>query len=259
MTIYRYFPLKYIKQLLEKQVLFFSNVLNWEDPYENFLFKQNVVTETGTPFRMNRSCPVYFGQCWTTLSESDAMWRIYSVKMNDLKLDVKKLNDVAIKIKVESESLENCIRDKFHFLKGYEVKCGSVNYTESEEILDAVKHAYHMEFSNIQSMFLSSLFIKREAFKHEHEYRFVVQIPRNDQRSKGIGIEIPFDTANIYEFVVDPRISDSLYEQIKISLHRLGIDYRRIAKSKLYEPIKKYMINVDEHGLILKKQLSNWG
>ena len=34
MTIYRYLPLKYIKQLLEKHVLYFNNVLNWEDPYE---------------------------------------------------------------------------------------------------------------------------------------------------------------------------------------------------------------------------------
>ena len=258
MTIYRYLPLKYIKQLLEKHVLYFNNVLNWEDPYENFLFKQNVVTETGTLFRINKFCPVYFGQCWTTLSESDAMWRIYSVKMDDLKLGVRKLDDVAIKIKIESESMENCIRDKFHFSKGYEVKCGSVNYTESEEILDAVKYAYHMEFSNIQNMFLTSLFIKREAFKHEQEYRFVVQIPRNDQKSKGKGIEIPFDTANIYEFVVDPRLSDSTYEQIVKSLQRSGVDYHKIAKSKLYEPIKKYMINVDEHGLILKKQASNW-
>lgn len=258
MTIYRYLPLKYIKQLLEKHVLYFNNVLNWEDPYENFLFKQNVVTETGTLFRMNKFCPVYFGQCWTTLSESDAMWRIYSVKMDDLKLGVRKLDDVAIKIKIESESMENCIRDKFHFSKGYEVKCGSVNYTKNEEILDAVKYAYHMEFNNIQNMFLNSLFIKREAFKHEQEYRFVVQIPRNDQKSKGKGIEIPFDTANIYEFVVDPRLSDSTYEQIVKSLHRLGVDYHKIAKSKLYEPIKKYMINVDEHGYILKKQISNW-
>ena len=258
MSIYRYLPLKYIKQLLEKHVLYFNNVLNWEDPYENFLFKQNVVTETGTLFRINKFCPVYFGQCWTTLSESDAMWRIYSVKMDDLKLGVRKLDDVAIKIKIESESMENSIRDKFHFSKGYEVKCGSVNYTESEEILDAVKYAYHMEFSNIQNMFLTSLFIKREAFKHEQEYRFVVQIPRNDQKSKGKGIEIPFDTANIYEFVVDPRLSDSTYEQIVKSLQRSGVDYHKIAKSKLYEPIKKYMINVDEHGLILKKQASNW-
>lgn len=99
MRIFRYVPLKFIKKLLQTKALYFNNVLNWEDPYENFLFKQIIITESGNDFKNTRFCPVYFGQCWTTLKESDAMWRIYSVKSKNLKQNKEKLEDVAIKLK----------------------------------------------------------------------------------------------------------------------------------------------------------------
>ena len=250
MTIYRYVPLKYIKALLQTKALFFSNVLVWEDPYENFLFKQQIITDNGDDFRKSIYCPIYFGQCWTTSRETDAMWRIYSVKSKDLKSDKLELEDVAIKIEIESDVLEYHVRQKFRLRSNCEVECREVMYTDSHNIIDAIKSVHYMEYYNVQELMKSSLFVKRKAFEHEREYRFIVQIPPMELDSQTSHLMIDFDVTAIKEYVVDPRLPHHQLKQIKSDLIRLKVDENKIKKSDLYHPIEKIKICVEKDGYI---------
>ena len=254
MTLYRYIPLKYLRDLLKTKTLYFNNVLNWEDPYENFLFKQTIVTTSGKPFQTNFFCPSYFGQCWTKLCESDAMWRIYSVKTEDLRRDESKLEDVAIKIAVESYTLQEAIKKTMRVDSSWETECKDVIYTEGDDIDCALGFVQLNEYRHISELFMKTLFVKRKAFEHEKEYRFVIQIPQNFDNSKeNKYLPIPFETSLIKEFVVDPRISKSHFEQIEGELLLLGIDEGKFLRSILYQPIRKHEIVVNKHGFIVKQ------
>ena len=250
MRIFRYVPLKFIKKILQTKSLYFSNVLNWEDPYECFLFKQRIFTESGGDFKNSGFCPVYFGQCWTTRKESDAMWRIYSVKSKDLKQDKEKLEDVAIKIEIESVVLEKNLQNLCRYNTEKKIECREVIYTDSDYIKDAIKNIHQMNFYNIQDLMLKSLFYKRKSFEHECEYRFIVQVPPQEVEPQASHMMIDFDATAIKEYIADPRLSDEQFQRIKSELVSLKVDEYKIKKSKLYHPIERIEICVEKHGLI---------
>ena len=244
--IYKYIPLKYVHFLLSTGKLYFNKVTNWEDPYENFFqrqsFKWNTQNGDKAPF-----WPEYYGMCWTSLEESDSMWRIYSVKTGEL-CNKAKLDEIAIKIKVKSKTIEEEI--KKCILSGWTIKCKDVIYTKSDEIDCALKDVRSSEGIHVYDLFMQTLFVKRDAFKHECEYRMIIQIPQADSNSEKDKLLIPFNKSVIQEFVIDPRLSDSLYHEIEKRLLVLGVPQYKIKKSKLYSPIEKYTFVVNELGFI---------
>lgn len=246
-------PLKYIRDLFLLRKLYFRRVTDWEDPYEDFIqkqtFKWNYNRNGKPPF-----WPEYFGVCWTTLEESDAMWRIYSLKTEDLKSKDKR-NDVAIKIKVDLESLEK--RIKRSLSSEMEIMCRDVIYTEKDEIDFALDKLSNIEGVKLQDLIINTLFVKREAFKHECEFRVVIQIPSISSFSKDDHLLIPFDTSIIQEFVIDPRLQEEQSQEVEKELLKLGIYQYKIKKSKLYAPIKKHTFVVDESGIIHQEKRLN--
>ena len=175
MEIYRYIPLKYLRNLLATNELFFNKITNWEDPYENFFLKQNIIDISGAPINISETFPSYYGECWTTLKESDAMWRIYSVKMEELRQSPAEIEKVAIKIKIDSNIIKQEIEKVTNDLN-YDLTLKEVHYTDSEEIEYAIKNAYTATGFKIQDFIRLSLFVKRNAFEHEHEYRIIIDI-----------------------------------------------------------------------------------
>ena len=84
--IYQILPLKYAKLILTNKELRFNNVFKyWDDPYELFLFKQNIYFE-GTPHIMKDIEKSNYGQCWSLNKDTDAMWRIYSPQKDGVRL-----------------------------------------------------------------------------------------------------------------------------------------------------------------------------
>lgn len=79
----------------EKEMLF-SRVNEWQDVYENYLLKQNLVVKNVGSVSTQDVMDRCYGQSWTLLEESDAMWRIYSDDMNSVKVTTtaEKLMDV---------------------------------------------------------------------------------------------------------------------------------------------------------------------
>lgn len=84
--IYQILPLKYAKLILTNKELRFNNVFKyWDDPYELFLFKQNILIE-GTPLTIKDFDKRHYGQCWSLNKDTDAMWRIYSPQKDGVRL-----------------------------------------------------------------------------------------------------------------------------------------------------------------------------
>jgi len=247
MKIYRYIPFHFLRDALVTNKLYFNKVNNWEDPYENFFLNQIIMDSSGKNINIAESYSGYFGECWTTLEESDAMWRIYSVK--NLNNDSVILDDVAIKIEIDSEIMENEINKSIHNL-GYNIRSKEVHYTEQEEIECAIRTAKNL---NLRNIILISLFVKRKAFSHEEEFRIIIEIPNNCKESHKESLLIPFNMSLIDEFVADPRLTQNQFKQIQDELLRVGIKRVKIKKSKLYEQISKQIIFVDKDGNIIEK------
>lgn len=83
---YQYGQLEYAILILQNKELRFNNVFkHWEDPYELFLFKQNIFID-GNPFHINKFDKKLYGQCWSLNKDTDAMWRIYSPKKKGVRI-----------------------------------------------------------------------------------------------------------------------------------------------------------------------------
>ena len=80
--IYKYIPFKYLKLMIQKSNLYFGRVSSWEDVYENWFLKEQMVLSSGEKGRATDLIQGVFGQSWTLQEESDAMWRIYQNRPN---------------------------------------------------------------------------------------------------------------------------------------------------------------------------------
>ena len=105
--IYKYIPFKYLKLMIQKSNLYFGRVCSWEDVYENWFLKEQMVLPSGEKGSATDLIQGVFGQSWTLQEESDAMWRIYS------KVDKKQpddyLDDTAVRIKTTGRKLFDVI------------------------------------------------------------------------------------------------------------------------------------------------------
>ncbi len=141
--LYRYMSFESFVGMIQHKALTFVLPELWEDPKESTPFfqllkqKENMY-ERVLLYAIHQKT---YGQCWSRLNESDAMWRIYS------------FNNHAVQIKVSTEKL-GLLPD---------VQIVPVQYMDNFDI-DASKG---------MDSFLQSLAIKRTAFLHEEEVRLI--------------------------------------------------------------------------------------
>ena len=141
--LYRYISFESFVGMVQSKALTFVLPELWDDPKECAPFEQ-LLSSRNSVYERIFLIALYnktYSQCWTRVSESDAMWRIYSY------------NNRAIQIKVSEEKLR-LLPD---------VKLVPVIYSDKIEINEA---------ENIDK-FLRSLAIKRRAFQHEDEIRLI--------------------------------------------------------------------------------------
>ena len=141
--LYRYIPFETLVGMVQSKSLTFVLPELWDDPKECVIFKYYVDQQDNLCEKL-ALWSVYnktFCQCWTTLAESDAMWRIYSY------------NDRAIRIKISRESVN--LLDN--------VQAIDIEY------LDDLEHGIPTE----KNAYLKTFSLKRTAFAHEKEVRLV--------------------------------------------------------------------------------------
>lgn len=143
--IYRYISFETFVGMVQSQALTFVQPMLWEDPQESSPFRQFIeglhneweqLVFTACYFKT-------FGQCWTRLSESDAMWRIYSY------------NKKAIRVKIKKDAL--LLLDNVD----------AIDVTYQDTVFE------YQDEKDIKKDYLRALCQKRIAFQHEQEIRLI--------------------------------------------------------------------------------------
>ena len=209
--VYRIMPLRHFLSTLKRGKLYLPRVSKWDDPYELFLFKQQFVKSSGMPVDTMSEANRIYAQCWTTARESDALWRIYSP------------DKMSVRIKTTTENIKK-LADKA-MGNGLYVKPCHVKYKSNNDLGSYIKSITTLPSND---NLVESLFIKRNSFEHEKEYRIIAWMADFDENNNYTPhcpeyIEIPFPGDFIQEVYLDPRLSQDEVAMLKPALAlRLG-------------------------------------
>ena len=202
--------------LIEKNEVYLSRITTWEDTWE--LPSTRIPIELDGKLRQHFPIEaLFFGQCWSLLQESDAMWRIYSTSKEG----------VVIQTTV----------GKFKLLK-------DVRHSALAKVIyyDDIRAALAKKNATREYERFGEAFLKRMAFEHEKEVRFVTAadgychdfVQDNDD-----GLTLPVSAADFIDAVtVDPRASDGHVELLQTYCRKSGL--RCVPqKSNLYGDLYK--------------------
>lgn len=228
--IYKYIPFKYLKLMIQNSNLYFGKVSSWEDVYENWFLKEQMVLPSGEKGSATDLIQGVFGQSWTLQEESDAMWRIYS-KLDRTLHDY--LDDTAVRIKTTARKLYNVIyANDEDFNTSY---IGAVKYLSQNDFLKMQDSLSPLNPLDLSEVFVKSYFFKRAPFEHEKEVRpILIYPPKHENFGKdGVSFDIDFDNL-IDEMVTDPRLTPDEYRTVRGQLIGLAAKSDKVRNSELY-------------------------
>jgi len=230
--VYRIFSLEWFLSLLDNKKITLMNFAKWKDPFENFILKAKAKTTKGKDIDFSNLSKKIYGQCWSLVEETDAMWRIYSKdeKVVKVKANVGRLFD---SLYGDGES------------RALELYFGKVIYRSLDSIETLMKD--HLKINKMLfqdtsgSGIIEYLLIKRLEFEHEHEARIIYYPSSNDPILTKNGnnddmISFNIEPNEIIEKVtLDPRLDDDNFNDIKYQIKSKGYT-GLIEKSTLYNP-----------------------
>lgn len=194
----------------------------WDDPLENFILKAaSSVLGKHTKYDFDARNRFY-GQCWSLLKESDAMWRIYSPDQK------------GVKVKTTIRKLLNSLVKSPQAINGF-CYVGKVKYLSGEMLKKKLQNKtwLHSEMRSYKDQATSLLF-KRDEFLHEHEVRLLFY-SHNSKPSDKIFQYKTNPMALFDEIELDPRITKADYKKLYTAF-RDKMGYKKtISQSKLYQ------------------------
>ena len=193
----------------------------WDDPLENFILNTAAKSLAGDSRYDFEARDSYYGQCWSLLNESDAMWRIYSP------------DKMGIKVKTTIRKLIDSLQNSTEAKSG-QCFIGKVKYLDSESLKNRLedKSWLHLEAMSYDNQ-AASLLYKRLEFTHEHEVRLLFLDRRNSSSTIFQYSIDPLQTFDEIEF--DPRISTEMFDVFQFYFQE-KISYNKpIVQSELYK------------------------
>lgn len=219
--LYRIIPFDSLLQMLNEKKNLLVKTVKWEDVYENFILKENFIVK-GKTYSVESMTEQWYGQCWSTKSSSDALWRIYSPDKRSVRI-------------------KTTIGRLWDSTKSYEGKgkflIGSVQYVSQKQIQQDIEAVSPIKLKDLGNLIVSSFFVKRSSFSHESEFRLIYNNKEeSDIQGKEI-IEIAIDPSDfILNVYFDPRADNAYVDRCKkILVKSFGYPSDRIRKSSLYE------------------------
>lgn len=242
--IYRIFSIKRLIELLTDKKLYMSKVNSWEDVYENFFMKCKFYNHGYDVSGLKEQSESIFGQCWSLTEDSDAMWRIYSLERNSVRIKTtlrKLVNIITYDRTIVTPDGIGVINDTF---------LGAVKYKNKDELDNWIKIQV-LDSKNLANIIKDSLFIKRDCFQHESEIRVIYLADLNDDQ-KLVPYSIPtlisFDITPIElidEIAFDPRVDMSFLNAYKDYIIKMfSFPENKITKSNLYD-FKPFTFNIN--------------
>lgn len=209
--IYRVFSLCRFKDILIRKKMGLVRPSKWDDPFENFFLKCKVEISGKGLASLKQLCDSWYGQCWTTLQDSDAMWRIYSP------------NKEGLRVSTTVRKLFRAICDPTEQFANLKFFVGKVEYHEQPEIEAFLRNTtFRDTVLGGQSYPLAKLLcVKRSEFKHEEEVRLLYY--DTDHAVDCEVLNIPFDYNTVLEdATLDPRLEENEFERLKEEIRDYG-------------------------------------
>lgn len=230
LPIYKFMPLQYTLAMVQNNLLTINRISSWPDVYENYMLKQNYSLQDGTPIDVINLAAGIYGQSWTCLPESDAMWRIYSPSLD------------TIRIKTTVEKLYDALYQTDHNMS--DTYIGLVRYELQVDIDNNVQLLNPIKPSNFLKEVIKGAFVKRMEFEHEKEVRIIRMLDSQQTLQSGAMLQFPIPADFIEEFCIDPRADDAMVANLTSQLISIGIPANKICKSQLYQ--------FNSHQMVLK-------
>lgn len=218
--IFRVISIKRLFELFKNKENVLVKPSLWDDPFENFIMNSIGELGDGRMFSIEFR-DHFFGQCWTKTRESDAMWRIYSPDKNGVR--------IATTPKKLLKSLYNSTEE----YRNISCFIGKVNYYTTPKLKNLLEqHASTWILDSTGAGQAKTLLFKRNAFKHENEFR-LIHNSQGKEKSDLYKYRIaPFDL--IDNIVFDPRTEYTDFAKHKKELRKIGYK-NSIVKSVLYQ------------------------
>lgn len=236
--IYRVFSFDRFEQLLVENKNVLVKPKRWDDPFENFILNSTGRLNDGREFQIGFR-DNFYGQCWSLLSESDAMWRIYSPQKDGIKVKT-----TIRKLFLPLYYLEGEYIQKFGTESNLSSFVGKVKYSRPKELVKMLSDKKRMSnkiFDQTGWGQASTFFFKRLAFKHEKEIRLIHNIGTKSNNDIFKYDIIPNELFE--EIVFDPRMSEEVYKEKIVRVRSLGYE-KRIRQSSLYK-LKNFTIELE--------------
>jgi hypothetical protein len=209
-SLYRIYALDKFEALLASRCDALVNPTKWQDPFENFFLEATVVMDevSGQEIPLKTLAADWYGQCWSTEEETDAMWRIYSSDPNIKGGDPGK---IGIKVKTTIRKLFDNLKRAGSTAPYLQFFVGRVEYETEAEIIAVMET---LTFGDVSlggqgDKFAELLCIKREAFRHEQEVRLLFQ-DIDPKRGADKLFKYELDANGVFEeAILDPRLRNT--------------------------------------------------
>jgi len=209
--IYRFVTFPSLMTLLETQKMPLRKITKWDDPWE--LPARHFTDEIDSKKREEGY--KVFGNCWSRISESDALWRIYSQDCKGICISstVGMLKKTIIK---RYPKIAACIAE--------------ITYDSVENYL--LDDLFGKKYSEKYPQPYLGACIKRTAFSHEQEIRFMIHAQDLLAPTPDLFILDNIDYRSlIKEIIFDPRVENWYFDTMSKYLDKYKISSR---KSPLY-------------------------
>ncbi len=232
-TLYRFISFDRLEDLIIRKSTCLTQVKSWDDTYEGFHVREIIrhTLKGNHPQIADRMLDAFvehehqcmYAQCWATIEESDALWRIYSPDKE------------GVRISVNRERLINYLTTQIPVLTH-----GRVSYCSPNEVVGRINYEFREQLRRGVSLHVlldKAFFYKRLAFSHEYEFRVgafiypagLINAPEDDSDPSAVDRAIAmiggcgyqprfclhFDPSLIEEVILDPRASDSFVAEVQ--------------------------------------------
>lgn len=230
-SIYRIVTIERLIEMFDRKINTLVKPYLWDDPFENCICSSPFRTKSGKIYKFPLRDRGY-GQCWSLKSESAAMWKIYAVPKDGVKIKttIRKLYISLLYAQGIDYPHSSCF-------------IGKVDYYTQEELEQLVKNTEKVKKimhgdGKISKGQAQTLLLKRNDFDYEAEVRLLYLDPRNRGGS------------DIFQYACDP------YTLIKgISFHP-RMDPARFESYKSALVLKGYQGKIDQSKLYSKPNLT---
>jgi hypothetical protein len=221
--IYRVFNLQRLVELFASGLNTLVKPALWDDPLENYVLRVAMKAFMDRPHSFDFTTKDrFYGQCWSTIEESDALWRIYSPDKS------------GIKVRTTIGKLLSALRGASHASYG-ECFIGKVRYIEDDALRQKLQDRFWLasEVVDFHSQ-ATSLMFKRTEFQHEQEVRLIYL--NHDQSYMDNIYRHSIEPAMVFEELqFDPRIPLELFEIYKYYFQEKLAYPNAVTRSELYK------------------------